>query len=210
EKNSFVFETQYMQNPKPLEGLMYDREFRTYDAIPYSKSAIRKAYIDTADEGKDYLCAIAYEEQPHGNYILDVLYTQKPMEFTEPKTAESLTMHAVEEAVIESNNGGRGFARNVEKQMREMNNNETYVDWFHQSENKNVRIFTKSNEVMNMTFFPVGWEKLWPTFHTHITTYMKVGKNEFDDAPDALTGTVERRGESSIEETEDILSRLNF
>lgn len=210
EKNSFVFETQYMQNPKPLEGLMYDREFRTYEAIPYSKSAIRKAYIDTADEGKDYLCAISYEEQPHGNYILDVLYTQKPMEYTEPKTAESLTMHAVEEAVIESNNGGRGFARNVEKQMREMNNNETYVDWFHQSENKNVRIFTKSNEVMNMTFFPVGWEKLWPTFHTHITTYIKVGKNEFNDASDALTGTVERRGESSIEETEDILSRLNF
>jgi len=210
EKNSFVFETQYMQNPKPLEGLMYDREFRTYEAIPYSKSAIRKAYIDTADEGKDYLCAISYEEQPHGNYILDVLYTQKPMEYTEPKTAESLTMHAIEEAVIESNNGGRGFARNVEKQMREMGNNETYVDDFHQSLNKNVRIFTRSNEVMNLTFFPVGWDKLWPTFHTHITTYMKVGKNEFDDAPDALTGTVERRGESSIEETEDILSRLNF
>lgn len=36
---------------------------------------------------------------------------------------------------------------------------------------------------------------MWPKFHTHITTYMKVGKNEFDDAPDALTGTVERRGE---------------
>ena len=209
-KNSFVFETQYMQNPKPLEGLMYDREFKTYEAIPYSKKAIRKSYTDTADEGKDYLCSIAYEEHPHGNYILDVVYTQKPMEYTEVKTAESLTKHEVSESIIESNNGGKGFARNVEKQMREMGNNSTSVDWFHQSENKNVRIFTKSNEVMNLTYFPKGWESMWPIFHTHVTTYMKVGKNEFDDAPDALTGTVEKRDESSVEETEDILSRLNF
>lgn len=32
--NSFVFGTQYMQNPTPLEGLLY-REFRTYETIPF-------------------------------------------------------------------------------------------------------------------------------------------------------------------------------
>ena len=209
-KNSFVFETQYMQNPKPLEGLMYDREFKTYEVIPYSKNAKRKVYVDTADEGKDHLCAIYYEEHPHGNYILDVLYTQKPMEFTETKTAELSTIHKIDIADVESNNGGRAFARNVEKQMREMGNNKTRVKWFHQSENKNVRIFTKSNEVMNLTLFPKGWETLWPRFHTHLTTYMKVGKNEFDDAEDALTGTIEKRNKSNTGTTDDILSRLNF
>lgn len=207
-KNVMVFETQYMQNPKPIEGLMYDREFKTYDIIPYCKTAKRKVYIDTADTGKDYLCAIYYEEHPTANYILDVLYTQKPMEYTEPKTAELCSIHKIKQADIESNNGGRGFSRNVEKNCREMGNNSTIISWFHQSKNKNERIYNTSNEVMNLTIFPNGWEYLWPTFHTHITTYMKVGKNEFDDAPDCLTGTVEKRNTSSTQLTSSIINRM--
>lgn len=65
--NSFVFETQYMQNPKPLEGLMYG-EFKTYDIIPYAASMKRKNYTDTADTGSDYLCSICYTETPIGNF----------------------------------------------------------------------------------------------------------------------------------------------
>ena len=80
--NSFVFETQYMQNPKPLEGLMYG-EFKTYDIIPYAASMKRKNYTDTADTGSDYLCSICYTETPIGNFVTDILYTQKPMEYTE-------------------------------------------------------------------------------------------------------------------------------
>ena len=40
---------------------------------------------------------------------------------------------------------------------------------------------------------PSGWQRLFPEFAKAIMGYMKVGKNEHDDAPDALTGTVERR-----------------
>lgn len=32
---------------------------------------------------------------------------------------------------IESNNGGRGFARNVQKELRLLKNNHTKVNWFH-------------------------------------------------------------------------------
>lgn len=193
EKNQYVFDTQYAQNPKPLQGLMYENAFREYDVIPYSGKMVKKAYIDTADEGKDYLCAIAYVETETANYILDVLYTQKSMEFTEPKTAEMLTKHAIKEANIESNNGGRGFARAVESQCRSMSNNLTRIKWFHQSDNKDVRIFNQSAAVMNLTYFPKGWERMWPEFHKSITGYMKIGKNAHDDAADALTGTVEKR-----------------
>lgn len=193
EKNSWVFDTQYMQNPKPLEGLMYEREFKTYDALPATKKAVRKNYTDTADEGKDYHCSIDYVETEIGNFILDVLFTQKPMEYTEVKQAEMMTKDRIDIANIESNNGGRAFARNVERQMRLIDNNHTRVSWFHQSNNKNVRIFTRSNEVQNLTYMPTGWQHLWPEFYRAITTYMKAGTNAHDDAPDALTGTIEKR-----------------
>jgi predicted phage terminase large subunit-like protein len=194
--NSFVFDTQYMQEPKPLQGLMYEQGFREYENIP-AGAKVRKSYTDTADEGEDYLCSIVYDEMAHANYIIDVIYTQKPMEFTEPLTAEQFTKHKVATALVESNNGGRGFARAVEKQCREMNNNHTRIKWFHQSENKQVRIFTRSGEVQNLCFMPKGWEKMWPGFYKSLTSYMKVGKNKHDDAPDALTGTVEYRAKKA-------------
>lgn len=193
ERNPHVFESLYQQDPKPLEGLMYENIFKTYDILPATQKVKVKNYTDTADTGDDYLCSITYVETEVGNYILDVLYTQKPMEYTEPKTAEIITKHNVDTTIVESNNGGRGFARNVETQCRLMGNDKTRIKWFHQKDNKHVRIFSRSAEVQNLTYFPTGWDRMWPEFYGDITKYMKVGTNAHDDAPDALTGTIEFR-----------------
>ena len=76
EKSGWVFETQYMQNPRPITGLMYEREFKTYEVLPVTKKHKVKAYVDTADTGEDFLCCIVYAETEIGNFILDVYYTQ--------------------------------------------------------------------------------------------------------------------------------------
>jgi predicted phage terminase large subunit-like protein len=201
-RNPHVFDSLYQQDPKPVEGLMYERGFRTYDAIPHSKTMRKKAYIDTADTGEDYLCAICYVETETANYVTDILYTQKPMEFTEPKTAEMLCRQGIDEAIVESNNGGRGFARAVENQCRIMGNDLTSFTWFSQTENKQVRIFSHSAEVQNLVYFPTGWDRMWPDFYRHVTTYMKVGKNDHDDAEDCLTGTVEQRNRNGMSASE--------
>lgn len=179
--NSNVFETQYMQNPTPLEGLMYG-EFKTYDTLPITKTKIRKNYTDTADTGADFLCSIDYVETEVGNFILDVLYTDKAMEYTEPMVAAMLHKDGINVSNIESNNGGRGFARNVESQTRLLGNNKTKIEWFHQSANKAARIFSRSNEVTNLTYFPSDWEKRWPAFARQIKGYRKDGKEAHDDA----------------------------
>ena len=198
--NSFVFETQYMQNPKPLEGLMYG-EFKTYDIIPYAASMKRKNYTDTADTGSDYLCSICYTETPIGNFVTDILYTQKPMEYTEPATAEMLSRNKTEICYVESNNGGRSFGRNVEAQCRIIGNNFTSFNPFTQTANKRVRIFTRSNEVQNLIYSPTGWEHKWPEFASHVKSYRKQQEfNSHDDAEDALTGVIEKRGYFNNEE----------
>ena len=191
--NNFVFETQYMQNPKPLEGLMYERGFKTYKELPPYHGGKIKAYTDTADTGKDFLCSIVYVETRACNYVLDVVYTQDSMEKTEQEVAYLMNKYNVRESVIESNNGGRGFRRNVERICREAGNGKTVFKDFHQSKNKDTRILTYSSEVQNLVLFPEGWESLFPKFHNDLVGYSKVGKNLHDDAPDALTGTVEQR-----------------
>lgn len=193
--NSYVFGTQYMQDPQPKEGLMYGK-FKTYGIIPVTKRAIKKNYTDTADTGKDYLCSIDYVETEIGNFFINVLYTQKPMEYTEPSTAEMMAKDEVAISNIESNNGGRGFARNVESQLRLMGNDSIKVNTFHQADNKKVRIFTRSADVMNLTYMPEDWETRWPEWAKHIKSYRKDGVSEHDDAEDTLTGTVEMRGKN--------------
>ena len=192
EKTPYIYETQYQQNPTPLEGLMYTK-FRTYATFPIGNYTI-KNYTDTADTGADFLCSIDYREYDNGDcYLLDVLYTDKPMEFTEPETARMITRDQVSLANIESNNGGRGFARNVEKNAKKLGNSRTNILWFTQSEPKDVRIFSKSAEVQNTIYYPEGWERKWPLFAKAVKGFRKEGRNAHDDAPDALTGICEKK-----------------
>ena len=113
------------------------------------------------------------------------------MEITEPATAEMLTRHNVGCAIIESNNGGRGFARNVERECIERGNSHTVIKWFHQSQNKAARILSNSASVINNVLMPINWRDRWPEFATAIMSYQRDGKNAHDDAPDALTGVYE-------------------
>lgn len=192
-----IFQRQYRQNPQPKEGLMY-APFRTYEHIPATEKSLRKNYTDTADKGKDHLCSIDFVETDTAIYITDVLYTPKPMTETETLTAVQLTKNKTQIARIESNNGGEGFSRNVEKQCRILKNKATTFITFHQSDNKEVRIFNNSATVTNMVYMPHDWKTRWPEFYKAITTYMKAGKNKFDDAPDTLTGCIEFFGKDVL------------
>ncbi len=186
----------YQQEPIDLKGCLYTT-LKTYDAPPadnYGQSLFTeiKNYTDTADEGEDYLCSICYGVYNKEAYILDVLYTKKGMEITEPATASMLVRNKVNNADIESNNGGRGFARSVSTILRnQYQDNKCIIRPFHQSKNKTARILSNSTWVMEHIYFPVNWRDKWPEFYDAVTRYQREGKNKHDDAPDALTGVAE-------------------
>ena len=185
-----IFLANYQQQPIDLRGRLYT-SFKTYDGeLPRFKQI--RSYTDTADTGADFLSGWVYGVT-FGNeaYILDALYTQEAMEVTEPATAEMLHRNRVNVARIESNNGGRGFARNVDRLLKKMDGNKTVVQWFSQTKNKIARILSNSTWVMEHVYFPVGWENRWPQLAEDLLTYQRTGKNRHDDAEDALTGIAE-------------------
>lgn len=195
EVNPLVFDTQYMQDPKPKEGLMYD-SFRTYSKLelPVGKDAIKRwNYTDTADTGADSLCSICFIDTPDTVYITDVLFTDAPMEVTEIETANMLENNGTVRARIESNNGGRGFARTVRKKLRDRKNYKCAIEYFTQTQNKYSRIYSNSAGVMSDVAFPEGWEKRWPKFYYEVTSYRKDNRkrSSHDDSVDCLTGVYE-------------------
>ena len=191
----------YQQEPIDLKGRLYT-SFKTYSGeLPQFKEI--RNYTDTADTGEDYLCSINYGVTfADEAYVLDVLYTKEPMEVTEPATARMLLEGAVNLARIESNNGGRGFARNVRRILeQELGSNFTSIKWFTQTQNKQARIYSNSAWVMQHIYFPEDWKNRWPEYHNAMIKYQREGQNKHDDAPDATTGIAEncsRKGGISV------------
>nr|DAN38421.1 MAG TPA: Terminase [Caudoviricetes sp.] len=181
----------YQQEPIDIKGRLYN-EFKTYVDLPKEKIIKISAYCDTADTGDDFLCNIIYADCKDSAYILDVIYTKEAMEITEPLVAEAYKKFNVNVADIESNNGGRAFARNIERITRDKGNYKTVVKWFHQSGNKIARILSNSAWVNNNIYMPIDWKNKWSEFAKDIISYQKEGKNKHDDGPDALTGVAEK------------------
>jgi predicted phage terminase large subunit-like protein len=182
------FECMYQGHPSSREGLLYGDSFAEYEALP--KDIVRYAnYTDTADMGDDYLCSISYAVDTDGLiYILDMVYSREPMEVTEGLVGDLLTKSGTRVAYIESNNGGRGFARAVARKAPM-----TKVEWFHQSDKKEPRILSNSATVLHLLRFPRGWQHRWAELHLHLTTYRRnFRSNRWHDAADVITGIVER------------------
>ena len=179
----------YQQEPIDVKGRLYT-QFKTYSKRVEYKYILN--YTDTADTGSDFLCSINYGMTFDGDYhILDILYTNEPMEVTEPATAKMLNKDNVGCAIIESNNGGRSFARNVKSELKKLNNTHCNVQWFHQSQNKEARIFSNSASVMANVYYPENWTDKFPEFAEAMMRYQREGKNLHDDAPDCITGVYE-------------------
>jgi len=187
-----IYSANYNQEPIDLKGSLYSN-LLTYEELPRDKIITIDNYTDTADRGQDYLCSIDYAIDRQGYcYILDVIYTQESMETTEEKVAAMITKDFVNFAHIESNNGGRGFARNVKELCLKKNNRHTSIKPFHQSKNKESRILTGSTGVMQNILFPSKWKQLFPEFYKSVISYQRTGKNKHDDSVDTLTGVYEK------------------
>ena len=167
-----------------LTGRLYSN-LQEYQDLPQGEAVM---YCDTADTGEDYLCAITAVKTNTSLYITDVVYTKEPQEITESLVAQLIINNKVNRAIIESNNGGRGFARSVQRILSDVNWRKTNITTYHQSANKNTRIVTNSSNVSLNCYF---CKDLNNEFMLALRTYTREGKNKHDDAPDALTGLVE-------------------
>ncbi len=186
------FEALYQGDPKPREGLLYG-EFKTYCSI--EEVVVRRGcYIDTADKGRDYLCAAAYSVGRSGTiYITGVVYSREAMEVTEGLCAELLSRSNSQICYVESNNGGRGFSRTLGRLVPRCR-----VESFFQSANKVSRILSNATEVMRRVTMPERWVEEWGEFARDLcATKREVEASVSDDAADVLTGIVEREEDRS-------------
>lgn len=195
-----IVRANYDQEPIDIKGRLYPH-FLTYNSSeirssinPDAKVVLRqiKAVADTADTGEDYLCMIIYGITADKKiYILDIYYTQDHMEITEKEASKRLLKYNPYVFRVESNNGGRGWSRNVESNYKALGGTHTIFKPYTQTKNKEARILSNATEVMNNIYFPDDWQQRYRDYYISMTEYQRQGDNEHDDAEDCTTAIVE-------------------
>lgn len=188
-----VLKANYYQQPVDIQGRLYDG-FDEWTKLPATSRKYNTT--DVADQGNDYLCSINWfdvkTEDSVKVYITDIYYSNEKAEITEPKVAKMITADEVTEADFESNNGGKGYARNVERELHALQNFKTVVKWTPQTANKEARILASSSWNARNILMPPNWTSKYPDFAAEVLGYVAGGKNQHDDGVDVLATIYER------------------
>ena len=195
-----IVDANYNQNPIDKKGKLYSYlqtynpdDIKTIDN-PDGKIVFRevRARADTADQGEDYLSMVIYGVTPNKKaYILDIYYTQDPMEVTEKEAAKRLLKYNPYVFRPESNNGGRGWSRAVEREYKALGGTRTIFKPYTQTKNKEARILSEASFVMDNIYFPNNWKVKYREAYDSINEYQRQGKNEHDDFEDNITSVAE-------------------
>jgi predicted phage terminase large subunit-like protein len=193
-QDTFIWEAEYMQNPIEAKGLLYPAEelkrFSLKDIATKKPDGVI-GFTDTADRGEDYLCSLVGKVFSGYTYITDVVFTQDGVEITEPLVAQMIIDTKCNTMKIESNNGGTSYARNIRNIIRDQSACAVIEE--HQSTNKETRILMNAGYVKEHFYFRDDYEpgSDYDKFMRALTSYVKIGKNKHDDAPDGITGLAE-------------------
>jgi len=197
------FQCLYQGNPASAEGRLY-QPFKTWvDKADYGVYQRSGAYIDVADEGKDYLCAVTYdvyrstqtvynEKTRHQDSLIfilvkDMLLTAENTDITTRTVPALINATNTQLVWVESNAGGAQFEKSIKTKVRALTRP------FHQSGNKEARIITAAGMVNMSIVMPIGWETRYEKIYKHLTEFLQEFKaNTHDDIEDTLTGIYEK------------------
>lgn len=191
---SFIWEAEYMQCPVEKKGLLFPVEELkrfTMDELKGKPPDGVIGFTDTADKGEDYLCSPVGSMYNGHTFVTDVVFTQDGVEITEPLVAQMLIDANCYLMRVESNNGGGSFARNVRTLIE--GNSPCMVTDEHQSTNKETRILMNAGYIKEYFHFRKDYQpgSDYDKYMRALTSYVKMGRNKHDDAPDGTTGLAE-------------------
>ena len=185
--NVRVFDTQYQQNPRDVEGKLFQKEemnFFKLDDLNTENRNTTISFVDVADQGLDSLCMPVGELIGDMIYIIDVIHSKEGSNFTIPLVAGMIKDRNVDRCVVESNAMGYIYGTNLQERVS------IELDIIPTKGNKHHRIVGNSAYIKKYFVFRNDYEhgSAYDTYMREIFAYTKDGKADHDDAPDATTG----------------------
>lgn len=185
EINPWVFDTQYDQNPKPIEGLLFpERETRYMEAVPdeYDLCFIQ---IDPADEGTNKYCSKVFLVRDGHCYNVEAIYTDRELEETLPRQKDQILRWHPSYVNAESNSAWRLVAKDL-KEWAEDLGLDCDIHRFNARTNKEVRIFNEAPTIRNRFLYlpPSMQDAEYRQAMKDRHSYLKMVRDQDDDSPD--------------------------
>jgi predicted phage terminase large subunit-like protein len=180
---SHMFETQYMQNPLPKEGLIFPN-LQLYNYEDFAEvDGITIGYADTADKGTDDFSEPIGKIVNNKFYLRDVIFNKFSLDTNTPLCLAKIEEHKMDYLYIETNREGMGVVRDLRDKTP------CTVRAFNNFENKIVRIFAQAGFIMNYFVFPrsIPNNPDYDRFLKQIQRMTHTTKKD-DDAPDSVAG----------------------
>lgn len=184
-----TFDSQYMQDPKDLLGLLLPIQklkFGFFNAIPSASLC----FVDPADKGGDKLSAIFikiyFDNSKLIAFVHDVVHNTDGIEAGSNRIIDRINEHAVDEIFIESNGIGLALILEVKKKMN-VNAKLTPIT---STDPKEVRILSGFEAVEKYFIFDEKYKenKEYISYMTDLTKYKRDGQNLHKaDAMDVTT-----------------------
>ena len=186
ELDGWVFGTQYMQDPKPIEGLLFpENKTKWFDGIPDNPEYIH-IQCDPADEGVDYTASVVYYIIQQQVYVVDVIFTQDSSEITIPRVVKQIADWGASTAVIESNSSWSLFRKEIKNRVAELGL-ATNVRATTARENKEIRIFNHAPSIIDRFHYKRNADGEYARYLKLKHSYLKMVKDQKDDGVDCDT-----------------------
>lgn len=183
ERLGSIFETQYLQNPEPLDGFLLHKN--TLQFLPNnfnSEVMTRLCFIDPSEKGGDMMSAIFVEVSMFNNkinfHVYDVVHSDKGFDYLSEIIHDKALQSNVSDVIIEKN--GVGLATVVKLKQLNVNNNYKLIP-FHTTENKEVKIQRNYEFIQRHFSFNSSFENgnvMERRFLKDLTTYSHQGNNK--------------------------------
>ena len=188
QDNEVVFDRQYMQNPKPLKGFLFNKDQLSYfkpDQLLKFESSM--SYADIADAGEDSTSVPVGRNIKDLIYITDWVHNDSISDITIPMVKAMLEKEQSMYIRVESNNMGAMYGRNLQKELKTCT-----VYPAVSTANKHTRILMEAAFIVKYCRFlaPEFQSDEYKKAMKELTSYLKNGKSKHDDSPDALSGLV--------------------
>lgn len=186
-----MYQAIYMNSPIEREGVLFEREsLRRYFTLPDREPDAIIAVCDTKNKGTDYcVLPIAYQ---YGNdfFIEKIVCDNRTPDIVEPELVNALVKYNVQMAQFESNAAGGRIAEDIQKAVVK-ENGITHITTKWNQTNKETRILSDCGFIKNHFLFrddsTLSNDPQYKTALRLLTSYSSIGKNKFDDVPDALS-----------------------
>lgn len=191
------FRCLYLNDPIEREGLLYPPDsIQTYlNGLPKNADGTVRdpdaiwGCCDTKDTGTDYNCLLVVFQYGQQFYLEDVVYNNGSPYVIDELNANCLVRNHVQQCRFESNKEGSRTANEVERLVKEKggvcNITKKYT-----TANKETKIIVNSDWVKKHIMFkdPSCYERKseYGQFMMAVHSYVQMGKNAHDDAPDCL------------------------